>query len=71
MPVREIILKIINEFPQLSGVPIKIYNKGKLLDEKKTIADYNIGWKNNNHEVNAVAPAYMFGSQGIVGAMKI
>lgn len=72
MKIAEIRIRVLREYPFLSKVNFKIMNNNRVLDVKKTIADYGIGYQTNNTRVSIEGiPPYMFGADGIIKMMKI
>ena len=59
-------------YPQFKSLKLSIRNRDRILDPKKTIADYGIGYQTNNVQVEVVGiPGYMLGAEGVIKLMKI
>lgn len=72
LKVTAIYQRIYREYPFLINIHFNIVNNGRVLDPKKTISDYGIGYQTNNIRVQAEGiPSYVFGSSGVIKKMKI
>ena len=68
-PILKLYQAVQMNFPGVKIEDIKLVNRGKLLDSKKTLKDYGIS--PGNYEVYAAIPEYLLGSKGLVKLMKV
>ena len=68
-PIALIYSCIYSRLPNLQTAKFNLFNKGKILEKNKTIADYGINPENN--EIHVDVPEYMLSSKGVLKHMKI